>query len=480
MEACIISGNASGSGNGISSAGGLGGGIYNAGTLTLNHSAVRNNSAGRGGSDGEGGYGGGIYNSFTATLTVNDSTIDGNQTGNGGTGASGGSGGGLFNVGVASLVDSTISNNTTATGGYGGGISNIGSLDLTNSTLSGNVSREHGGGIDNASAGTVTLNSVTIANNTADSDNNSFGDGGGLYNEDGTINLANTILAGNFDPSGQAPDGSGTLTSLGYNLIQSTNGYTVTGSTTGNITGQNPQLAALADSSSPTQVHALQSASPAIDAGNPATPGSGGSACPAADQRGNQRSDRRCDIGAFEMQITDSATVVHNVVSTETYFFGPTNVQIAVTAQGTLTSLSVTQINNAPRDAEPGMQTGYYWRITPNSGASNFVLNLTFPLDGITSEYGSMVCRYNTTYRVWDCSTPTVDIAAGTVTLSGVRQLSDWALSEIVPTAVTVNSFTAKTTTPHTNAIWIVAMGAMSALLLTWTRRRLAPAVVSS
>jgi len=48
-------------------------------------------------------------------------------------------------------------------------------------------------------------------------------------------------------------------------------------------------------------------ASPAIDAGNPATPGSGGGACQATDQRGTSRprdgdgnGSSICDIGAYE------------------------------------------------------------------------------------------------------------------------------------------------------------------------------------
>ncbi|MDA2921629.1 hypothetical protein MYX76_19395, partial [Desulfobacterota bacterium AH_259_B03_O07] len=47
-----------------------------------------------------------------------------------------------------------------------------------------------------------------------------------------------------------------------------------------------------------TETHALSPNSPAVDAGNPAPPGSGGNACEATDQRGIPRN---CDIGAFEL-----------------------------------------------------------------------------------------------------------------------------------------------------------------------------------
>jgi hypothetical protein len=57
-----------------------------------------------------------------------------------------------------------------------------------------------------------------------------------------------------------------------------------------------------------TQTYALLADSPAIDAGNPGAPGSGGFACAAIDQRGFNRlqdgngdGTDRCDIGAFEL-----------------------------------------------------------------------------------------------------------------------------------------------------------------------------------
>ncbi|HZP40998.1 MAG TPA: choice-of-anchor Q domain-containing protein, partial [Candidatus Binatia bacterium] len=69
-----------------------------------------------------------------------------------------------------------------------------------------------------------------------------------------------------------------------------------------------PMLGPLAANGGPTATHALLTGSPAIDAANPAAPGSGGDACPATDQRGIQRLQDgngdgipRCDIGAFEL-----------------------------------------------------------------------------------------------------------------------------------------------------------------------------------
>ncbi len=63
------------------------------------------------------------------------------------------------------------------------------------------------------------------------------------------------------------------------------------------------RLGSLANNGGPTQTHALLAGSDAIDAGNPATPGSGGDACLATDQRGVARPQgATCDIGAFELE----------------------------------------------------------------------------------------------------------------------------------------------------------------------------------
>ena len=62
-------------------------------------------------------------------------------------------------------------------------------------------------------------------------------------------------------------------------------------------------LGPLQDNGGPTFTHALLAGSPAIDARNPAAPGSGGNACEATDQRGVARPQgAACDIGAFELE----------------------------------------------------------------------------------------------------------------------------------------------------------------------------------
>lgn len=262
----------------------VGGGIaISGGTLALVSSTVASSTAG---------LGGGIYIEAASTLTLTGSTVSGNV-------ATLSGGGGIFNWGALSVTGSTISDNRAA---YGGGINSQAgnALTLTNSTLSGNTAAFYGGGII-VYSGTVGLNNVTIAKNTADGNGDGTGNGGGIAQMAGTVNLRNTIIAGNIDTGGQEPDCSGTLTSQGYNLVQSTLGCTIVGDATGNLSGQNPNLGPLQDNGGSTLTQALMPGSPAINAANPAVPGSGGNACEAFDQRGTPRPQGpRCDIGAVE------------------------------------------------------------------------------------------------------------------------------------------------------------------------------------
>ncbi len=113
--------------------------------------------------------------------------------------------------------------------------------------------------------------------------------------------MRNTILAGNVDGGGEKPDCAATIESEGYNLVQSTLGCAFDGDTTGNLTGVSPLLGPLADNGGLTQTHPLLAGSPALDAGSPLVPGTGGQSCSALDQRGVPRPQpSRCDIGAYE------------------------------------------------------------------------------------------------------------------------------------------------------------------------------------
>ncbi len=221
----------------------LGGAIANIGALTLTNCYLVANSAtggaggvaSGGGSDGNGGqaYGGGIY-SFTPVTFVRCTfakNIANGGAGGGGTGS--GSGGGIFNEGEVVMLTCTVSSNSAGGSAF-----------------------DFGGGIyHNGPA--LTLRSSTVAGNQADY-------GGGLY-LNGAADCGNTVLA--YNVAGSGPDCSGTINSSDYNLIQNTSDLTITGTTTHNLTGQNPLLASLADNGGLSPTLAPRAGSPVIDKG---------------------------------------------------------------------------------------------------------------------------------------------------------------------------------------------------------------------
>jgi hypothetical protein len=128
------------------------------------------------------------------------------------------------------------------------------------------------------------------------------------------VTLENTIIAGNTAANGAGditgaptpgPNVDGAVTSNGHNLLGvATEATGFTG--TGDQTGANPMLAALADNGGPTQTMKLMTGSPAIDAGV--------AAGATFDQRGmprtvddpgvaNAATSDGTDIGAYEAEV---------------------------------------------------------------------------------------------------------------------------------------------------------------------------------
>jgi hypothetical protein len=241
-------------------------------------------------------------------ITIVDSTIADNRTNQG-------LGGGILHSGDGELhIDrSTISGNHALT--HGGGVATASEEFLVrNSTISGNDADGDGGGSwqdaayaedDGTDASApIDLRNVTVVGNRSDADGDGAGDGGGIYARSVTgVLLRNSIVAGNSDAGGEAPDCGGMpVAASGRNLLQSVVGCTVTGDTDAVTSGVDPALAALADNGGSTFTHAPLANSPAIDAGSDLVPGTAGPSCEPSDQRGRVRPQgQRCDLGAYEV-----------------------------------------------------------------------------------------------------------------------------------------------------------------------------------
>ncbi len=127
--------------------------------------------------------------------------------------------------------------------------------------------------------------------------------GGGIRNEeDGSVTLQNTIIAGNLGDFG--PDCRGGFTSHGYNLIGDNSECAFT-SGTGDLVNSYPGL--LPSSMGSPAYYALLPNGPAIDAGNPAGCTDHEGSTISLDQRGSPRDidgngdgSALCDIGAYE------------------------------------------------------------------------------------------------------------------------------------------------------------------------------------
>jgi hypothetical protein len=240
-----------------------GGAILNQGTLTVGHSIIAHNGGGSSFSEG-----GGLFNDGTAIIA--HTTVTSNSTGQGG---------GLYNTGTVSIDNSTFTGN--GGGRVAGGLINIGSLIINNSTFARNFALFGPGAISNGGQGIIT--NSTIVDNSAD-----FQFAAGGISSNGGLELQNTILAHN---DAVIPDCSGTIISLGNNIIGTPSGCTITLQPS-DLTGD-PGLGDFIDDGTPGGGRfPLLAGSPAINAGN-------NGACPATDQLDTPRNGP-CDIGAIE------------------------------------------------------------------------------------------------------------------------------------------------------------------------------------
>jgi hypothetical protein len=283
-----------------------GGAVYHEGPdgqLTIKNSEISDNIADLGG--------GGIAVNLSADLLIQDSVITGNQAEVEGGGISLnmeyaghsvvierttiagntvidpdiGAGGGIYvfqNHSPLTLRQSTLSGNTADSGGGFYIYENQESLLIQSSTISGNTAASKGGGVavgyNLSDGGEMNIKNTTIVSNSAGDVNDS---GGGIFTRgsppstiDSPIIIDHSIIANNTaDGSGNDLDNESTANTVNrynirYTLYENPAKTENIVGTAGNITGQDPQLGALADNGGPTLTHLPAAASPAVNAGD--------------------------------------------------------------------------------------------------------------------------------------------------------------------------------------------------------------------
>jgi hypothetical protein len=337
-----------------------GGGIQNAGTLSLTNCLLTGSRAGQGGGGyhgtsatdpatdgGVGGPGGGIYSSGGA-LALYGCTLSANAGGAGGAGGigpgasgaragrggHGGNGGGIYTTDPLVLWNCTFGANAAGNGATGGSLPTIlGSTGVAGEGGSGGS----GGGI--YCSGSASLVSCSLDGNSAGNggaggagatssggNGGNGGNGGGIFAAGNPPVLRNTLTAANSAGTagaagsgyiavgiagapGSGPDLAGGFSSQGHNLVGQLTGSTgFTINQNADLIGYSgapvaPALGPLQNNGGPTPTFALLLNSPAINAGDDTLTGT--------DQRGYARkSGTHVDIGAYEVDLTAFAAPV--------------------------------------------------------------------------------------------------------------------------------------------------------------------------
>jgi predicted outer membrane repeat protein len=269
--------------------------------LSIDHLSLINGSAVDGGA---------VLIDDSAKVKLSNSTVSGNTAS---------TNGGAIHVSEAelTLLNSTLSGNSATTNG--GGIYSyepyspyiLSTLSLTNSTLSGNTAGTHGGGVSvNAGSvgfdGTRDGSKVNLVNSTL-TGNQAAGYGGGFHAVNGAdLRLNNSVIAnseGSADDYHCYTDQAGL--NFGTNLIEGNTDYCIVGIV---INDTDPDLGPLAINGGPSQTHKPNPGSPLINASvKDCAINIDDTNLPEefpdllSDQRGFQRTDGNCDIGAVEV-----------------------------------------------------------------------------------------------------------------------------------------------------------------------------------
>jgi Putative Ig domain/SMP-30/Gluconolactonase/LRE-like region/IPT/TIG domain len=368
-----------------------GGGVNDAGSVTLSHDVIAFNAAT--GTTSLTGIGGGVYTGLPSAvystqprgkLVVADSEIVSNQATN--------FGGGISIISGLVTRSLVLSNTVTGSSGIGGGIWSEDS-SLTNDTIKGNrivntagAAQGQGGGVFeyHGSGDEADLAFDTIAGNTAGSGG---GVGGGTIFSIGTIVAGNTggnCAISNYDTEYSLEDDA--AASCGFRGPK-------------NIAGSDPRLGALTDNGGPTNTMTLQPGSPAI--GGVPRFSDFGDECAGltgdVDQRGFPRhvaSRGVCDMGAW-----DSGGSLTGVV-----------VQTSTTAAGTV-GLPYRQQLQAVGGTGAGT---YTWSVASGSLPAGLSLSASGLLSGTPTSAG----KISFTVEATDLATPDAHVATQALSLT--------------------------------------------------------------
>lgn len=194
--------------------------------------------------------GGGIFSHYGNHVDVAFSTISGNRAV-----SPASSGGGMRTRFAANITYSTLEHNQSVNNSA---LVIAGSAQIRNSTISGNTATTGSSTI--YARISMAVDHSTIAFNVAK------GTSAGIYlYADATVDLESTIIANNTSTSGGGFDlVSHTTVTGAYNLVRNPASALPANVAT---MGVDPLLAPLANNGGPTKTHALQTGSPAIDAG---------------------------------------------------------------------------------------------------------------------------------------------------------------------------------------------------------------------
>jgi CSLREA domain-containing protein len=386
------------------------------------------------------------------------------------------SGGSLYRIlyvdaGASLTLDHlTLANGSAADGG---GVRNDGNLVVTNSLFLNNHATGMGGAIANATSATLAnVSNTTFSGNGAT-------DGSAILNQGGSLTVTHSTFAGS-DTSGSvlytspASINSTVTNSLLARGLATQNCNVAPTSATNNLIddgscGSSPAtlgLDSLGDHGGATATYNLLFDSPAIDTGDPAN-------CATVDQRGQIRDDWQCDIGAFELKLTDSTQVKRLIPGSGVYTFGPTLVKLDFTSIGELKSGLVEYYAGPHPTGQTGTVTsgvgwGPYYTLSGqgDAGAVNtgFVAQVTLPLPlPRPSEDDPYVCKY--LGSDWNCSRTGRDTQW--VWRDTIHSFSDWTVGEhITPTAIRLMSLSATNAKP--SAALLPGILALLAGMVVW------------